>query len=150
EQEQEQQLTVEDLDKQQLQPELEAEMPNDLNEPVTEVELSQPEAQELPNLEELTVEVEAVQALEVPETSEELTQTVADLQRQEQELREKIAALQEIQSQLLSEQLTKTQTTLEQMVQEGLSELEQRKQALLISIEQLERRRERIRTEMRT
>ncbi|HBL12269.1 MAG TPA: DUF3086 domain-containing protein [Cyanobacteria bacterium UBA11162] len=150
EQEQEQQLAVENFDQKQLQPEPEAEVSNDLNEPVTEVELSQPEAQELPNLEELTVEVEAVQALEVPEMSEELTQTVADLQRQEQELREKIAALEAIQSQLLSEQLTKTQTTLEQMVQEGLSELEQRKQALLISIEQLERRRERIRTEMRT
>ncbi|MEO1558334.1 MAG: DUF3086 domain-containing protein, partial [Cyanobacteria bacterium J06632_19] len=36
------------------------------------------------------------------------------------------------------------------MTQEGLSELEQRKQTLLISIEQLERRQERIRNEMRT
>jgi hypothetical protein len=39
---------------------------------------------------------------------------------------------------------------MERLVQEGLSELEQRKQALSISIEQLERRRERIRAEMRT
>ncbi len=79
-----------------------------------------------------------------------LTQTVADLKRQEQELRRQIAILQETQNNLLSEQLTKTQAALERMVQEGLQELEQRKQALSISIEQLERRRERIREEMRT
>ncbi|MEQ8956992.1 MAG: DUF3086 domain-containing protein, partial [Coleofasciculus sp. C2-GNP5-27] len=63
---------------------------------------------------------------------------------------QKIAQLQASQNQILSDQLSKTQTTIQQMLQEGLSELEQRKQALLISVEQLERRRERIRTEMRT
>jgi chemotaxis protein histidine kinase CheA len=79
-----------------------------------------------------------------------LTQTVAELKRQEQELREKIAVLQETQNQLLQDQLAKTRDAMEQLVQQGLSELEQRKQALQISIEQLERRRERIRAEMRT
>lgn len=79
-----------------------------------------------------------------------LTQTVADLERQEHQLRQKIANLQATQSQILTDQLAQTQATIGQMVQEGLSELEQRKQALLISVEQLERRRERIRTEMRT
>src|ERR671932_509668 len=79
-----------------------------------------------------------------------LAQTVADLKRQEQELRQKIAALQETQNRILSDQLAKTQAAVERMVQEGLTELEQRKQALQISVEQLERRRERIRTEMRT
>ncbi|MEQ8995635.1 MAG: DUF3086 domain-containing protein [Coleofasciculus sp. B1-GNL1-01] len=84
------------------------------------------------------------------ETVANLTQTIADLERQEQQLRQKIAQLQASQNQILSDQLTKTQGTIQQMLQEGLSELEQRKQALLISVEQLERRRERIRTEMRT
>src|ERR671932_2870611 len=79
-----------------------------------------------------------------------LAQTVADLKRQEQELRQKIAALQETQVQILSDQLAKTKAAVEGLVQEGVQELEQRKQALQISIEQLERRRERIRTEMRT
>jgi hypothetical protein len=65
-------------------------------------------------------------------------------------LRQKIAVLQETQSRILSDQLAQTQAAVERMVQEGLSELEQRKQALLISVEQLERRRERIRAEMRT
>ncbi|MEQ8541908.1 MAG: DUF3086 domain-containing protein [Coleofasciculus sp. D1-CHI-01] len=84
------------------------------------------------------------------ETVANLTQTIADLEAQEQQLRQKIAQLQASQNLILSDQLTKTQATIQQMLQEGLSELEQRKQALLISVEQLERRRERIRTEMRT
>ncbi|EDX77010.1 hypothetical protein MC7420_2013 [Coleofasciculus chthonoplastes PCC 7420] len=84
------------------------------------------------------------------ETVANLTQTIADLEAQEQQLRQKIAQLQASQNQILSDQLTKTQATIQQMLQEGLSELDQRKQALLISVEQLERRRERIRTEMRT
>lgn len=78
-----------------------------------------------------------------------LTPMVAELTRQEQELRQKIANLQDTHNQL-SEQLTQTQAAVGRMVQEGLSELEQRKQALLIAVEQLERRRERIRAEMRT
>lgn len=84
------------------------------------------------------------------ETVANFTQRIADLEWQEQQLRQKIAQLQASQNQILSDQLTKTQATIQQMLQEGLSELEQRKQALLISVEQLERRRERIRTEMRT
>jgi len=84
------------------------------------------------------------------ETVANLTQTIADLEAQEQQLRQRIAQLQARQNQILSDQLSKTQATIQQMLQEGLSELEQRKQALLISVEQLERRRERIRTEMRT
>jgi hypothetical protein len=84
------------------------------------------------------------------ETVANLTQTIADLEAQEQQLRQRIAQLQANQNKILSDQLSKTQATIQQMLQEGLSELEQRKQALLISVEQLERRRERIRTEMRT
>jgi hypothetical protein len=84
------------------------------------------------------------------ETVDHLAQTVAELQRQEQELRQRIAALQETQTQILSEQLAKTQATVDRMLQEGLQELEERKKGLYVSIEQLERRRERIRAEMRT
>ncbi|MFM6201726.1 MAG: DUF3086 domain-containing protein, partial [Dolichospermum sp.] len=50
----------------------------------------------------------------------------------------------------LQTQISVTQTALSQVVQESLSQLEQRKQALQISVEQLERRQERIRNEMRT
>lgn len=85
-----------------------------------------------------------------PQRVSGLRQTVADLERQERELKQKIAVLQETHNQILQDQLAQTQATLARMVEEGLTELEQRKQALQISVEQLERRRERIRAEMRT
>ena len=78
-----------------------------------------------------------------------LAQRVASLQAQEQELRKEVAALQATRDQLLELQV-ETQTALGRLVKEGLSELEQRKQALQITVEQLERRQERIRQEMRT
>lgn len=78
-----------------------------------------------------------------------LEQRVASLQAQEAELRKEVAALQATRDQLLELQV-ETQTALGRLVKEGLSELEQRKQALQITVEQLERRQERIRQEMRT
>lgn len=80
----------------------------------------------------------------------DLTETISQLQRQEQELRAKIATLQERENKILSDHLAQTQAAVERMLQEGVTELEQRKQTLLVSLEQLERRRERIRAEMRT
>ena len=116
-------------------------------------------SQPLPNLSELnkleaqTASVEPVEPVEPVDDNKaiaDLAQTVDELKRQEQELRQKIAVLQERESKLLSEQLAQTQAAIDRLVQEGLSELEQRKQALQISVEQLERRRDRIRAEMRT
>ncbi|MDY6896801.1 MAG: DUF3086 domain-containing protein [Cyanobacteriota bacterium] len=76
-------------------------------------------------------------------------QRVAQLQRTEESLKQEISELQASYKNLQSE-VGNTQKALSKMTQEALSELEQRKQALLISIEQLERRQERIRNEMRT
>ena len=109
-----------------------------------------PRSPSLEKLDQRSVSLELAQPSDSQGTVADLAQTVADLQRQEQELRQKITALQETQNRILSDQLAKTQAAVERMVQEGLTELEQRKQALQISVEQLERRRERIRTEMRT
>lgn len=75
--------------------------------------------------------------------------TVADLQSQAASLKAEIANLQ-ASYKTLQEQLSQTQTSLGRLVQESLAHLEQRKQALQISVEQLERRQERIRNEMRT
>ena len=105
---------------------------------------------EVNKIEEQKVSWEPIQPLEDNKVVADLTETVADLKRQEQDLRQKIAILQETQNQLLQDQLTNTRDAVERLVQEGVSELEQRKQALQISIEQLERRRDRIRAEMRT
>ncbi|MGA7932422.1 MAG: DUF3086 domain-containing protein, partial [Kovacikia sp.] len=82
-------------------------------------------------------------------TGSELEQRVAELQRQELSLKQEIAVLRTTQAQL-KEQTADAQMAIGRLVQEGLKELEQRKQALQISVEQLERRQERIRNEMRT
>ncbi|MBG1267808.1 DUF3086 domain-containing protein [Nostoc sp. WHI] len=76
-------------------------------------------------------------------------QRVVELQNAEAALKEEIAKL-EASYKNLQTQLSETQTSLGRLVQESLVQLEQRKQALQISIEQLERRQERIRNEMRT
>ena len=114
-------------------------------------QLSKPiQASQLEKLGEQPAEI----ALEKPDDNDrlvaDLTQTVEQLKRQEQELRQKIAALQERESKILSDHLAQTQGVVERILQEGLTELEQRKQTLQVSVEQLERRRERIRAEMRT
>ncbi len=116
---------------------------------VTEV-MEVSEVTEVIELKELETLSQSAQNIEDDEEVNRLAQTVAELARQEQELRQKITDLQRTQSQILSEQLGETQTAIAKIVQEGLKELEQRKQELLIAVEQLERRRERIRTEMRT
>ncbi|MBW4688947.1 MAG: DUF3086 domain-containing protein [Komarekiella atlantica HA4396-MV6] len=76
-------------------------------------------------------------------------QRLVELQRTEAALKEEIATLQ-VSYKTLQTQIGETQTTLGRLVQESLAQLEQRKQALQISVEQLERRQDRIRNEMRT
>ncbi len=171
EQEQEQQPTAEVFDKQEQEQQPTAEAFDDFQEEssidksmvqhsedevadaseVLVAEQSEPlQASGLENLEPQTEAVVLSKPLADNSVVADLAQTVADLRTQEQELREKIAVLQETQTKVLSDQLAQTQAAVERMVQEGLSELEQRKQTLQISVEQLERRRERIRAEMRT
>jgi hypothetical protein len=72
----------------------------------------------------------------------ELETRLAELRQQERSLKQEIASLQAAR--------TEAQTALSRMVQDSLSELEQRKQKLQLSVEQLERRQERIRAEMKT
>ncbi|BAZ06987.1 DUF3086 domain-containing protein [Calothrix sp. NIES-3974] len=72
-----------------------------------------------------------------------------ELIRTEAELKQKIADLENTYHQLQA-QLNSTHVAMGRLVEESLSELEQRKQALQIAVEQLERRQERIRKEMRT
>jgi hypothetical protein len=52
--------------------------------------------------------------------------------------------------QLLEQQLQQTQAKINQLYQEDIQQLEERKKALQISVDQLERRQERIQTEMRS
>ncbi|MEA5616931.1 DUF3086 domain-containing protein [Cronbergia sp. UHCC 0137] len=93
--------------------------------------------------------------LEVDSNSElsllytQAAQRVAELQQVEADLKVEISALQATYK-TLQTQVNETQSALGKMVQEALVQLEQRKQTLQISVEQLERRQERIRQEMRT
>jgi len=169
----EQQPTVKESDKEEQRPPLQLgiQRPDDgvatakvgnVEEPTTSLELRLPGDEQEPaiakaevpeesgDLEERPILATIGQPIDNNPTTTDLAQTVAELERKERELRQKISVLQETQSRLLADQLAQTQAAVERMVQEGLTELEQRKQALQISVEQLERRRERIRAEMRT
>lgn len=68
---------------------------------------------------------------------------------EKQTLTDEIEQLRQTRDQLQA-QIAEAQATMGRLIQDGLSELERRKQELQISIEQLERRQERVRSEMRT
>ena len=80
----------------------------------------------------------------------DLEQRVAELQQQEKALRQEISSLQASYNTMLQRQIAEAQTAIGQLMKESLSELEQRRQTLQLTVEQLERRQERIRNEMRT
>jgi Protein of unknown function (DUF3086) len=65
-------------------------------------------------------------------------------------LRQEIMQLKLEKGQLLEQQLQQTQAKINQLYQEDIQQLEERKKALQISVDQLERRQERIQTEMRS
>jgi hypothetical protein len=75
---------------------------------------------------------------------------VAELQQQENALRQEISALQNSYQSMLQKQIAEAQTAIARIAQTGLSDFEQRRQTLQVSVEQLERRQERIRNEMKT
>lgn len=72
------------------------------------------------------------------------------LKQQEADLKRSIADLQATYNRLTQDQFKKIQTDISRMVEQGTAELEQRKRTLQLEIEKLERRQERIQTEMRT
>jgi hypothetical protein len=72
------------------------------------------------------------------------------LRQQEKTLSQEVASLQSSYNAMLQQQIAEAQLAIGRLVKEGLADLEQRKQTLQLSVEQLERRQERIRNEMRT
>ncbi|MEG4959547.1 MULTISPECIES: DUF3086 domain-containing protein [unclassified Microcoleus] len=81
--------------------------------------------------------------------TEQLAERVKELQQQEQNLTERIAALEADKAKAL-EALGEAQASIGRLVQDGLIQLDHRKQTLQIEVEKLERRRDRIQKEMRT
>jgi hypothetical protein len=75
---------------------------------------------------------------------------VTDLEQQKQILTAEIKSLEERKLQILTQQSKEIQNALGRMVEEAMRELKERKNALQLEIDKLERRRERIRQEMRT
>ncbi|MDX2098694.1 MAG: DUF3086 domain-containing protein [Leptolyngbyaceae cyanobacterium bins.59] len=80
----------------------------------------------------------------------DLRQEIETLEQRKKALQQEIDSLQATYNQRLQSQVTETQNTLGRLIQEGVGELEQRRQTLQLTVEQLERRQERIRNEMRT
>ena len=87
---------------------------------------------------------------DIPENpTEQLALRVKELQQQAQDLTDRIAALEADKAKAV-ETLGETQMSIGRLVQDGLIQLDNRKQALQIEVEKLERRRDRIQKEMRT
>ena len=116
--------------------------------PAEEFTAEEQSPEELPP-EEQPPEEPATPPLAIEDEAASLGRRVAQLQEKERELKAAILQLQANRAELLQEQ-TETQAAIGRLVQDALTELEQRKHNLQISVEQLERRQERIRTEMRT
>lgn len=83
-------------------------------------------------------------------SSQPIEQRVTDLRREEQRLIQEIDALKASYNRMMREQVVDAQRAMGRVIQDGLAELEQRKQTLQVAVEQLERRQERIKAEMRT
>ncbi len=79
-----------------------------------------------------------------------LSEDTVELQQQVHALRQEVEVLKTAKAEVLQTQFNEAEAALERLVRESLSQWEQRKQTLQISVEQLERRQERIRAEMRT
>lgn len=80
----------------------------------------------------------------------DLAATVADLQQQEAALKRSIADLQGAYNRLTRDQLKQLQSDVARLTRQGTADLENRRRQLQSEVEQLERRKERIQTEMRT
>ncbi len=99
--------------------------------------------------ETVALESEIKSESEVNSLYAQAAQQVAELQSTKEVLEAEIANLQ-VSYKTLQSQVGETQLALGKLVQDSLAQLEQRKQTLQIAVEQLERRQERIRNEMRT
>jgi Protein of unknown function (DUF3086) len=153
-QKEEQNPTIENLENSSAEEivETEAQIPSDETQQDNAVVASAIDEQtEKPIIEVLAQEKAVVATLEseVEELWAIAARRVAEFQDRESSLKEEIANLQVFRK-TLQGQVNETQAAMARIVQESLAQLEQRRQALQISVEQLERRQERIRNEMKT
>lgn len=84
------------------------------------------------------------------DSSEELKAEIEQLKAQKTQLETEIQTLEAQKQQRIAEETAETKAAIAEMVQQGLQELEEKRQNLQQSVEQLERRRDRVQEEMRT
>jgi hypothetical protein len=99
---------------------------------------------------EITADNEPAGELASSPDTQALRAEIQGLEIQKKSLEAEVSALKAEKERLMSEEVTDIKAHIERMIGEGVKDLDQRKQALEISIEQLERRKERVRQEMRT
>lgn len=87
---------------------------------------------------------------EPPQTSPQSDRELKSLEQQKAVLQQEIAELKAQKEQVLSAQVREAQESMGRMIEEGTKELIERKTALRIEIEKLERRQARINQEMRS
>ncbi|MEM7590997.1 MAG: DUF3086 domain-containing protein, partial [Cyanobacteria bacterium P01_A01_bin.83] len=92
----------------------------------------------------------ATESIDISPAQVKTDNSLNQLEQQKAQLHQEIAELKVQKEQLLSQQLQELQSSLANMVEEGTKELRERKTALRIEIEKLERRRDRINQEMRS
>ncbi|BBA79659.1 hypothetical protein RGRSB_1194 [cyanobacterium endosymbiont of Rhopalodia gibberula] len=127
---------------------------NPTSEPTKSTSISTTSAYVKREKEESTSEPEMIRVsntiLNLESKVKELTSQVQSLEQQKQELTREIKQLQECEHKMMAERIQDIEQHIRLIVKEGLKELKQQKQALEISVEQLERRRDRIKEEMQT
>lgn len=94
--------------------------------------------------------VTETQSWDEPDQVTPLTSEVDQLKLDKAALERDIQALQAQKARMIAHQTQDIQEAIAKLVQDGLQSFEQRKQSLEITIEQLERKRDRIREEMRS
>ncbi|MEO0835350.1 MAG: DUF3086 domain-containing protein [Cyanobacteria bacterium J06642_3] len=90
------------------------------------------------------------QSIDISPAQVKTDNSLDQLEQQKAQLHQEIAELKAQKEQLLRQQLQELQSSLANMVEEGTKELKERKTALRIEIEKLERRKDRINQEMRS
>ncbi len=117
---------------------------------IVPIEADKPEAQE-PLVHEWLEELEGKKISEMETTAINENQTeIAELERQKQTLIAEIQDLKNEKEALKSQQIAEVEASLGSFVFNTLKDLEEKKNVLMITVEKLERRRDRIEKEMRT
>ena len=126
------------------------ELPRDVQEQLDTSDLKNEEAATVASEPELIADSWLDESEAKNQRHQELSSQISDLEQQKASLVAEIQNLQRQKESAIAQQTQEIADNLIRMIDEGTRELKERKNNLLIDVEKLERRRERIRQEMRT